>query len=81
MPASFTRTQLLAQDPGLPRCLANHMFTYGLGRAPRHDVGFDQQAIDAIAKSFADAGQLMPKLIEAIVTSDAFRTREDEAAQ
>jgi hypothetical protein len=73
--------QLLAQDPGLPRCLASHMFTYGLGRAPRSDVGFDQQAIDAITKSFADAGQLMPQLIGALVTSDAFRTREDEAAQ
>jgi hypothetical protein len=73
--------QLIAQDPALPRCLASHVFTYGLGRAPRHDVGFDGQAIDAITKSFTDAGQVLPKLIEALVASDAFRTREDEAAQ
>ena len=73
--------QLLAHDPGLPRCLASHMFTYGLGRAPRNDVGFDEQAINAITQSFTDAGQLMPQLISALVSSDAFRTREDEAAQ
>jgi hypothetical protein len=73
--------QLIAQDPALPRCLASHVFTYGLGRAPRNEVDFDHQAIDAITQSFTEAGQVLPKLIEALVTSDAFRTREDEAAQ
>ena len=72
--------QLIAQDPALPRCLASHLFTYGLGRAPRTDVNFDSQAIDVITKSFSDAGQLLPKLVDALVASDAFRTREDEAA-
>jgi hypothetical protein len=72
--------QVIAQDPALPRCLAQHLLTYGLGRAPRSGSGFDSAALDAVSQSFADAGQLFPTLIQAIVTSDAFRQREDEAA-
>jgi hypothetical protein len=73
--------QIIAKDPALPRCVAQHLFTYGLGRAPRADSNFDTATVDAATKSFSDAGQLFPKLIEALVMSDAFRTREDEAAQ
>jgi hypothetical protein len=71
---------LIAKDPALPRCVAQHLFTYGLGRAPRSDSNFDSAVVDATTKSFSDAGQLLPKLIEALVKSDAFRKREDEAA-
>ena len=73
--------QIIAADPALPRCVAQHMFTYGLGRGPRVSSDFDSLSIDAVAKTFADSGQLLPKLVEAIVTSDAFRKREDEAKQ
>jgi hypothetical protein len=72
--------QIIAQDPALPRCVAQHLFTYGLGRAPRSDSNFDEAMLDAVTKSFSDAGQLFPKLVEAIATSDGFRKREDEAA-
>jgi hypothetical protein len=72
--------QIIAQDPALPRCVAQHLFTYGLGRAPRAGSDFDAATVDAATKVFNDAGQLFPKLIEALVMSDAFRTREDEAA-
>lgn len=72
---------IIAKDPALPQCVAKHMFTYGLGRGPRSSSNYDLQAIEALTKSFADNGQLLPKLVEAVVVSDAFRTREDEAAQ
>ena len=72
--------QIIAKDPALPRCVAEHLFTYGLGRAPRTGSGFDEAAVDSTTKSFVDAGQRFPKLIEALVMSDAFRQREDEAA-
>jgi hypothetical protein len=71
---------IIAKDPALPRCVAQHLFTYGLGRAPRSDSNFDSAVVDATTKSFSDAGQLLPKLLEALVKSDAFRKREDEAA-
>jgi hypothetical protein len=71
---------IIAQNPALPRCVAQHLFTYGLGRAPRSGSDFDSAVLDAAGKSFADAGQLFPKLVDAIVASDAFRKREDEAA-
>ena len=73
--------QIIAKDPALPRCVAQHLFTYGLGRAPRDNSNFDIAMVDAATKSFTEQGQLFPKLVEALITSDAFRTREDEAAQ
>ncbi|HKY34464.1 MAG TPA: DUF1592 domain-containing protein [Polyangiaceae bacterium] len=72
--------QIIAQDPALLRCVSQHLFTYGLGRAPRAGSSFDAATLDAVTKSFSDAGQLFPKLVEALVASDAFRTREDEVA-
>lgn len=72
---------LIAADPALPRCLAKHVFTYGLGRALRTDSGFDAAVLETATQSFSSAGQLLPKLIEAVVMSDVFRKREDEAAQ
>jgi hypothetical protein len=72
--------QIIAKDPALPRCVAQHLFTYGLGRAPRDDSNFDAAMVDSATKSFTEQGQLFPKLVEALVLSDAFRTREDEAA-
>lgn len=71
---------ILAKDPALPRCVARHVFTYGLGRGPRLGSAFDEAAIDAATKTFTDGGQLFPQLVEAVVMSDAFRQREDEAA-
>ncbi len=72
---------ILAQDPALPRCLSRHVFTYGLGRGPRLGSAFDEAAIDAATKTFTDSGQRLPQLVEAVVMSDAFRKREDEAAK
>jgi hypothetical protein len=72
---------LIAKDPALPRCVARHLFTYGLGRSLRSDSDLDGAMLDQATQSFVGGGQLLPKLIEAIVMSDVFRKREDEAAQ
>jgi hypothetical protein len=72
---------IIAKDPALPRCVARHLFTYGLGRSLRSDSDLDSAMLDQATQSFVGGGQLLPKLIEAIVMSDVFRKREDEAAQ
>jgi hypothetical protein len=72
--------QLIAQDPALPRCVSQHLLTYGLGRALRPSSDFDSATLESVSKAFSDAGQLFPKLVDAIVSSDAFRNREDEQA-
>ncbi len=72
---------IIAKDPALPRCVAKHLFTYGLGRSLRADSDFDTAMLDAATQSFTNSGQLLPKLVEAVVMSDVFRQREDEAAQ
>jgi hypothetical protein len=71
--------QIIAAAPSVSRCVAEHVFAYGLGRGPRGDSDFDAYVLDEVSKSFAESGQLFPKLVEAMVTSDAFRKREDEA--
>ena len=80
--AAFANAQelerALAQDPALPRCVTQFLFTYGMGRAPRVDNGFDTAVLDSASSGFVSAGQAFPALIQAIVESDAFRTREDE---
>ncbi len=72
--------QLVARSPSVSRCVTKHVFTYGLGRAPREGSDYDAQALDEAGKSFTDSGQLFPQLVQAIVTSNVFRKREDEAA-
>jgi hypothetical protein len=73
-------SRLVAANPELPRCVARHLLTYGLGRSVRPESGFDTATLDAVAKTFIDSGQLFPQLVDAVATSDAFRSREDEAA-
>jgi hypothetical protein len=72
--------QIIAAAPSVPRCVTEHVFAYGLGRGPRSASDFDSFTLDEVSKAFTASGQLFPKLVEALVTSDAFRKREDEAA-
>lgn len=72
---------LIAANPALPRCMAQQLLTYALGRGPRKDDAFDAAVVDGVTRSFNDGGQLFPQLVSAIVKSPAFRTREDQAAQ
>jgi hypothetical protein len=71
--------QIIAVAPSVSRCVAKHVFAYGLGRGPRPDSDFDSFVLDEVGKSFQASGQLFPKLVQAMVTSDVFRKREDEA--
>ncbi len=70
--------QIIAKDPALPLCMSRQVFTYGMGRAPRSDSGFDSNTLSAASADFVKAGQAFPSLVKAIVLSDAFRKREDE---
>ena len=72
-------SQIIAAAPSVSSCVAKHVFAYALGRGPRPGSNFDDFVLGEVGKSFAASGQLFPKLVEAIVTSDAFRKREDEA--
>jgi hypothetical protein len=71
--------QALADNPAIPSCVAQHVFTYALGRAPRASSSFDATIVAQISKSFTDSGQLFPKLVRSMIDSDVFFKREDEA--
>ncbi len=69
----------LAEKPAIAACVAEHVFTYALGRAPRDTSPFDSATIGDLSKAFNDAGQLFPQLIRAVISSEVFSQREDEA--
>jgi hypothetical protein len=69
----------LAEKPEIAACVAEHLFTYALGRAPRSDSSFDDNTIQQLSQAFNDSGQLFPQLMQALTRSDVFSKREDEA--
>lgn len=63
---------LLAEDPRLPRCAAEKLFTYAVGRFPGES---DQGRLDALVAAYQAGDQTLYALIEALVRSTAFRSR------
>jgi hypothetical protein len=66
---------LLAQDDRLPRCVAEQLFTYALGRGAEP---FDDDDLDAVTEAFVASGQSFRALVSEIVLSEAFRMRRGE---
>ncbi len=62
----------LVTDTRFNTCAVSTLFTYALGRSPNTS---DQAALTGINTSWSAQGGTLPKLIELIVQSDAFRTR------
>lgn len=67
---------LLVDDPDLPACMAEQLFTYALGRGPRFA---DREALGDITDAFAAGGHTFESLAVAIATSPTFRQRRGEA--
>ncbi|MCA2978278.1 MAG: DUF1592 domain-containing protein [Myxococcaceae bacterium] len=66
---------LLKADPRVPHCLAEKLFTYGLGRAPARD---EKCQVDAITSRFEAGGHRFSALVQAIVSSPSFTHRRGE---
>ncbi len=63
---------LLAHSDAFAHCLAEKLFTYGLGR----EMGFsDREAIDAVVTQTNQNGSGLRTMVHAIVESEAFSTR------
>ena len=67
---------LIAQDPRFPACMAEKLFTYGMGRGP---TDFDAPHLETITQAFAAAGHRFRSLVKLIVGSEPFRTRSSDA--
>jgi hypothetical protein len=68
-------SDLLAADTGFTACMAEQLFTYGLGRVPAEtDHGFLQQ----VEADFEAGGFTFEELAAAIAVSPPFRTRRGE---
>lgn len=69
---------LLTGDDRLPRCMAQQLLTYALGRGmEKHD----RDDLDAMTAAFVAGGYQMQELIELVVLSDAFRMRRGEVEE
>jgi hypothetical protein len=58
-------------NPSLPSCLVNRLYSYGTGGAAR---AVDRPLLKYFNASFAEAGYELPELLRTIVLSDAFRS-------
>lgn len=60
----------LRDNPGLPSCLVDRLYSYGSGGAAGVN---DRPLMKYFAAEFAEAGYKLPDLLRTIVMSDAFR--------
>ncbi len=60
-------SQLVASDPNLELCIAQHLFTYALGRPPG---GEEQSVLESLAEAHT-----LPGLVDALVHAPVFRAR------
>ena len=68
-------SDLLAADPAFPHCMAEQLFTYGLGRVPGDH---DERFLEDVDAAFAAGGYTFVELATAIAISPPFRTRRGE---
>ncbi len=64
--------QLLAKEELFLRCLAEKLFTYGLGREPGYA---DRATVEAAAEACREGGYTLRAMIRFLVTSEAFLTK------
>jgi hypothetical protein len=69
---------LVKADPSTPRCLAERLLIYAVGRGL---ADADAAPLDAIAAAFESNGRSFEDLLVAIVQSDAFRKRRGEPSE
>lgn len=69
--------QAIRDDPRYPRCVAEKLFVYALGRGP---LGSDDAYLDAIADRLVASGYRFEDLVLAIVQSAPFLERHGEPA-
>ncbi len=60
----------LRDNPSLPSCLVNRLYSYGTGGAAK---AVDRPLLKYFSASFAEADYQLPQLLRTIVLSDAFR--------
>lgn len=66
-------SRMLAESPETQACLVEQWFRHTYGRGP---VAADRPNLAALGTAFDQAGRRVPDLLRAIVTSEAFRTRQ-----
>jgi hypothetical protein len=70
---------IIAANPDFPRCVAQKLYTYALGRPPQEvDGHLDAPSLDSITKAFVESGYSFSELAVRIVESPTFLNRRGE---
>jgi hypothetical protein len=65
-----------AEDQRFPACVAEKLFTYGMGRGT---TDYDEPHLESITQSFVESNHSFRSLVEFIASSEPFRTRSSAA--
>ena len=68
-------SNVIQSDPKLRECVAEHMYTYALGRG--YEV-YDEHHLTQITEKYSEAGGGFRDLIREIVLSESFRKRRGD---
>jgi hypothetical protein len=76
---AFEMADVIKDDPKLRECVAEHMYTYAMGRGIET---YDAYHLEEITESYSSAGGGLRELIREIVQSESFRKRRgDESVE
>ncbi len=68
----------LATDPKFPKCFAEKLFVYALGRGPEP---YDRCSMEGLVEAFEAADHSVPELVSTLATSRFFTARRGEAVE
>ena len=73
-------SDIIARDPGFPKCLASKVYTYALGRGlvltdPNH---MDAAALSTLGTDFSKSGLKFQDLVAGVITSPTFLNRRGD---
>ncbi len=72
---TFEMSEVIKADPKLRECVAEHMYTYALGRGYE---SYDEYHLTELAERYSAAGGGLRDLIREIVLSESFRKRRGD---
>lgn len=74
---AFEMANVIKDDPKLRECVAEHMYTYAMGRGTER---YDTYHLEQITEKYSHAGGGLRDLIREIVLSESFRKRRGDTS-
>mgnify|MGYP000619169333 CR=1 FL=1 len=69
--------EVLSKNPGIPACLVQRVYEYGIGRTATID---ELNWLNHRKQVFADSGYIFKQLVRSVATSEAFQAVSTDSA-